>query len=133
MRLAGHDLMDFRKHASGQWTGGSDGCINFNDGDNKGLKSCIVAIGIKDVYEKICDKISLADFMVVAAEAVMSRAAKKYDAANPWGKDSLEARFLFFAKLGRQTNENCNEKGLMPNPENGCNDVEKIFLKHIFP
>jgi len=48
VRLAGHDMMDFRyifeKNKDGSDSkkvinqkGGSDGCINFNDSDNKGL------------------------------------------------------------------------------------------------
>jgi len=52
VRLAGHDLMDFRytfeTKADGTQgknvidkKGGSDGCINFADKDNKGLVECI--------------------------------------------------------------------------------------------
>lgn len=48
VRLAGHDMMDFRyvfkKNSDGTDSrrvinkiGGSDGCINFNDKDNRGL------------------------------------------------------------------------------------------------
>jgi hypothetical protein len=37
VRVAGHDFMDYRKNGGG----GSDGCINFNDEDNKGLSTCI--------------------------------------------------------------------------------------------
>ena len=35
LRLAGHDFMDFRTDEKKK--GGSDGCINFEDPDNKGL------------------------------------------------------------------------------------------------
>lgn len=52
VRLAGHDLMDWRytyeKRPDGKrrWApsdkrGGSDGCINFADKDNTGLAECI--------------------------------------------------------------------------------------------
>jgi len=52
VRLAGHDFMDFRytyetkKDGKKRWApsaknGGSDGCINFADKDNKGLVECI--------------------------------------------------------------------------------------------
>jgi len=41
VRAAGHDFMDFRINADGTTSGGMDGCINFNDGDNAGLQSCI--------------------------------------------------------------------------------------------
>jgi len=39
LRLAGHDLMDFRVQSEN--TGGSDGCINFGEADNNGLNDCI--------------------------------------------------------------------------------------------
>lgn len=36
LRLAGHDFMDYR-YIDGVASGGSDGCVNFNDADNAGL------------------------------------------------------------------------------------------------
>jgi len=45
VRLAGHDFMDYRNN-SGVETGGSDGCVNFNDADNKGLASCLATTGV---------------------------------------------------------------------------------------
>ena len=55
IRTAGHDLMDFRRRFKGDplyvsgrhgWRknsiGGSDGCINFEDPDNKGIKTCMM-------------------------------------------------------------------------------------------
>lgn len=40
IRMAGHDLMDF--DASDLTNkGGSDGCIDFHDPDNKGLIECL--------------------------------------------------------------------------------------------
>ena len=36
LRAAGHDFMDFRNGA-----GGSDGCLRFDDPDNKGLINCL--------------------------------------------------------------------------------------------
>ena len=36
LRAAGHDFMDFRNDA-----GGSDGCLRFDDPDNKGLINCL--------------------------------------------------------------------------------------------
>ena len=41
VRAAGHDFMDFRYNADGSTSGGSDGCINFNDPDNAGLRECL--------------------------------------------------------------------------------------------
>ena len=45
-------------------TGGSDGCVNFEDGDNAGLPGCLVWTGLESIYNKWCDKISLENFMV---------------------------------------------------------------------
>lgn len=132
IRLAGHDLMDFRRHPDGRWTGGSDGCINFKDGDNKGLKSCIKAQEIQKVYGELCTTWSLADFIVIGAEAMMSRTATEYDAAQPWGLTSLETSFKNAFRYGRKTDDTCDEMHLMPNPEKGCDDNRDILNKHVF-
>ena len=113
-------------------SGGSDGCINFNDPDNKGLKKCILETNIPRIYQEVCDKISLADFLVIAAEAMMARAGKTYNAASPFAEGSLEAGFMKKFYYGRKTNVECEEVGLMPNPEKGCEDVNQILNKHIF-
>ena len=46
LRLAGHDLMDFRLGNGDATSGGSDGCINFSDDDNIGLAECLVSTGV---------------------------------------------------------------------------------------
>ena len=55
LRLAGHDLMDYRQKwksgASTKVSGGSDGCINFEDSDNVGLPSCLAWTGLSSIYE----------------------------------------------------------------------------------
>jgi len=73
LRFAGHDFMDFRKNEANQ--GGSDGCMHFDDPDNAGLKPCLTKIGLPDVYRKWSDKVSLADFIVISAEAAIGRVA----------------------------------------------------------
>lgn len=54
LRIAGHDLMDFRKVATN--FGGSDGCINFDEADNKGLTDCSSSTGttLRTVYQTWC-------------------------------------------------------------------------------
>ena len=75
---------------------------------------------------------SLADFLVVSAEAMMARAGKAFDKENPFGEGSLESNFMKNFFYGRKTAETCDETGLMPNPEKGCNDINDILNKHIF-
>lgn len=62
IRMAGHDLMDFRWWGNGSTYGGSDGCINFEDSDNKGLPKCLAESGFTEVFEEYCQYLSLADF-----------------------------------------------------------------------
>ena len=51
LRMAGHDFMDFRYEADGTTTGGSDGCVNFEDPDNKGLPECLTEFNMPEVYD----------------------------------------------------------------------------------
>lgn len=46
-----------------------------------------------DAYNKNCDEVSLADFIVIAAETVMARTHSSYDKANEWAENSLQKRF----------------------------------------
>lgn len=83
VRAAGHDFMDFRvgkKRDQSDATGGSDGCFNFNDPDNKGLKECLTKFDVNTLYNKWCHKLSLADFFVLHAESVMGILATDFDA-----------------------------------------------------
>lgn len=100
LRLEGHDLMDLRretktwgkgakkktgvKRGAAVEGGGSDGCVNFKDGDNAGLGPCLLWTGINQIYENWCDKISLADFMVLAGEAMAGSLAVDYDSSDPF-------------------------------------------------
>lgn len=119
LRLAGHDFMDYRENSSD--VGGSDGCINFNDGDNKGLKSCLLKYDIPGVYTKYKNDVSLADFVVIIAEAAMARANGSYNADAPFVEGTLANKFMYGFKYGRKTTESCEwTKGRMPNPEHGC-------------
>jgi hypothetical protein len=107
VRLAGHDFMDFRysfknkedgtpsKSAINQ-RGGVDGCINFNDKENKGLVECIEKSGVLKAYDKYCGVVSLADFIVIAAEATMARTSNSYEKnypLNPYSEGTLARTF----------------------------------------
>ena len=97
LRLAGHDLMDFRRNTNkkgkimpkADGTGGSDGCVDFSDPDNTGLPSCLAWTGIESVYDKWCGTISLADFLVLAGEAVVGSISVGYDPHDQFKTDTL--------------------------------------------
>jgi hypothetical protein len=90
VRLAGHDLMGFRRK---EMIGGADGCINLQDPDNMGLPQCVVEFGILDIYNRVCHKIGLADFIVIIAEQIMGRSAEDYNKDDPWNPDTVLGRF----------------------------------------
>ena len=113
LRLEGHDLMDFRRDKNkkggfivdGPGTGGSDGCVNFLDADNTGLEGCLRWTGIESIYSEWCDKISLADFMVLAAEAVVGSIAVDYEEQDPFEEGTLLGNFKSQFQFGRKTVE----------------------------
>merc|ERR1719181_1936404 len=67
--------MDYR----GGGVGGSDGCVDMSHPINNGLAVCLargvstgkVYITLAEAYQEFCDRISLADFLVIAAETLM--------------------------------------------------------------
>ena len=63
--------MDFDPSATAGQGGGADGCIDFDDPDNKGLQDCTSSSSahatLNAAYVKFCDRVSLADFVVLAA------------------------------------------------------------------
>lgn len=133
VRFAGHDLMDFRIHDTATWhaglggtTGGSDGCILFDDADNAGLAACLATdnVSLNDAYARTCERVSFADFTVIAAEAVMAITATSPTAA----ATKFKQNFMW----GRTTASSCNDVGLMPNPEKGCNDLHEIFVEQVY-
>lgn len=112
--------------------GGSDGCVNFEDPDNKGLAECLAEFQVADAYETHCDTVSLADFIVIAAEAAMGRTATSYNPDAEYSNGTLQQALRNQFKSGRTTREQCDNIGLMPNPEEGCDNVNSIFREHIF-
>lgn len=94
VRTAGHDFMDFRTGSNGSTSGGSDGCINFADEDNTGLADCLANSGLPEVYANYCTTVSLADFLVIAGEAVMGRTAERYNSRDYYEKGSVAQAFL---------------------------------------
>ena len=142
IRLAGHDFMDYR--IGEEHHGGADGCVNFDDPDNKGLPSCLTKFGVNSILAPFKTKVSLADFVVIAAEAVIIRTSTNYTTADPYKAGTIGARFLQGFRYGRESSDTCDWNiGRMPNPEHGCHGrydedgnfldgLQQIFVDHIF-
>ena len=96
--------MDYR-NISGVVSGGSDGCFDLTDPDNMGLEQCLRDSSLQTVYDKYCDSVSLADFIVISGEAVTARTATNYNSSGEFANGTLEARFRDNFRAGRATNE----------------------------
>lgn len=71
--------------------------------------------------------------MVLAAEVATGSLAVDYNPDDYYQEGTLLARFRDQFRYGRRTVEECPENlGLMPNPENTCYDLQKIFIEHIY-
>ena len=129
--------MDFRNDtttvASGIASGGSDGCINFNDPTNKGLVECSTKFGLPALYATHCDLVSLADFLVIASEALMARSHESYDASNVFASGTVARTFRSKFRWGRETVDTCPDNvDLVPKVEDGCAGIQDVFHDHIF-
>jgi len=115
-----------------------DGCVDFNDKDNKGIRECIQETNLIEAYDEHCDVVSLADFIVIASEATMARTSNTFGVEQLGQTDSyadgtLAKTFRDQFKYGRATAETCEQnEGLMPDPEKGCDDINSIFGNHLF-
>jgi len=129
LRVAGHDFLDYNL-ASG--TGGSDGCTDLAADNNKGLAACLhdgqFGLSLNQAYQPFCETISLADFFVIAAEAVMMATRRNAEDYAQVGSLNFEDTF----KYGRETKSTCPEAGgQMPNPEDSCNGLDRVFLQNL--
>lgn len=128
LRMAGHDFMDF---ADGQ--GGSDACTDMADPDNGGLSACLHSgehgVALLQAYQPLCSTVSLADFLVISAEAVIGSTRARHQGAVA-GAVGLDLRSQF--RFGRTTSSSCEfAQGRLPNPEEGCAAVETTFLQRM--
>lgn len=128
LRMAGHDFMDY---ADGE--GGSDACIDMDDIDNLGLAECLhegeFGISMADAFVDFCTTISLADFVVVAAEAVMNISRQHVLNEDP-SRAGVDFRSSF--KYGRTTALSCSwAHGRLPNPEDSCSAVNTTFVQRM--
>lgn len=135
VRAAGHDFMDYRIANDGTTSGGSDGCIDFDDDDNKGLADCLENSGLAAVYDQFCDTVSFADFLVIAGESVTVRTSAAWPTSGDrWAETRGPYVIMNNFKFGRTSAETCDHSAgsLMPNPELGCDGLKDIFVDHIY-
>merc|ERR1712151_1813 len=128
LRMAGHDFMDFNNGL-----GGADACTDMNDADNAGLQACLYrgehGVSLATAYQQHCTQVSLADFIVIAAQAVMTATRDNVLATNP-SASRVDFRSTF--RYGRTTAKTCDfAAGRLPNPENSCTDVERVFVNSL--
>jgi len=126
LRMAGHDFMDFSSKG-----GGSDGCVNFEDPDNAGLKPCLVhgenGQNLNMAYAAHAASVSLADFLAIAGEAVMAQ-ERRTKIMN--GQD-LGDLFMKQFQWGRKTNHNCANNIHLPIPSESCLANKKTFIDQL--
>jgi len=122
--------MDFNKAAN---NGGADGCIDFEDPDNAGLKGCMLEavhefdssnVSLELMWQDFCTRVSAADFFVIAAEALME-ATTPSSHQSRWG-DNFANGF----KFGRRTQLTCSPEEL-PNPIHACDATQDVFLNRM--
>jgi hypothetical protein len=120
VRLEGHDFLDFREGGGG----GSDACFDLNEKSHTGLQDCTGVVNeFWNVVNKVtdapfCKTISLADFIVVVAEAIMHLRTSE--------GMSLDMKSHF--KFGRTTIETCEEQVLrLPDTQAGCPSVQTVL------
>lgn len=137
--------MDYRP--DDEHVGGMDGCMNFQDEDNKGIPSCVKRFGIDKLYHKWNHEVSLADFITIIAEAAIGRAATDqfsltYDKNNYFREGTFAKYLRDTFKYGRKTANTCDwNTGRMPNPEHSCegdpskgknNGLKQVFVENVF-
>jgi hypothetical protein len=129
LRLAGHDFMDFKPGDGG----GSDACTNLDDEDNVGLRDCLQGgehgVSLQDAYKHFCSKISLADFLVISAEALMTVSRKHVLEKDT---DAPVIDFKGHFRYGRTSAANCAHTATrLPSPEMGCQANKETFIDNM--
>jgi len=99
------------------------------------LADCLESSTLSEVYANHCTTVSLADFLVIAGEAVMARTSFAWpEGDDKWVEGGGPYAVLDNFKFGRTSAETCDQSGqsLMPNPELGCVGLKDIFIDHIY-
>lgn len=137
LRMCGHDFMDFHVK-DGVPVGGADACTDMNEPDNAGLSACLAngehGHSLKELYTNFCTQMSLADFEVIAAQAVMSLLATE-GAPKETLSAGLKANFGFgrTTATGEACQNSTHAEGslILPNPALGCSEVDRVFVNNM--
>jgi hypothetical protein len=123
VRLPGNDVMSYTTEDDKHF-GGADGCWE----NSRGLFSCSrgQVLSLLDAYREVCAQVSLGDFAVIAAEALMAFTATSPSEATT----AFKRNFMY----GRSTREECGTVSPKKLPSNatGCAGLSKLFIEHIY-
>ena len=98
-----------------------------------GLVECLQNAELPAIYEDHCTTVSIADFLIIAAEGIMGRTSEDYDPNDHYFVGGLPRLFLEDFKYGRTTALTCESvSGRLPNAEAGCLGLSNIFIDHIY-
>jgi len=133
IRLAAHDFLDFQDLGT-LAIGGSDGCTDLYHPINAGLAQCIQEGGLPEIYREFCETISLADFLVIAAEAVMHHARSRLTRSEllhsqPQQSDAFDFQRRF--RYGRTTAKSCAVSKVLPRVSGAGKAMEDCFINRL--
>merc|ERR1712232_340266 len=102
-----------------------------------GLAPCLATgefgHSLHDIYADFCKRMSLADFLVIAAEAVMTLLAP--DATVKKWSEGFKNNFMFGRKTltgGKCKKATHNPDNLLlPNPAKGCPETKRVFIENM--
>jgi len=124
VRFPGHDLLGSATDGFGGQFGGADGCWE----SSRGLFDCTSGntLSLLEVYRDVCSQVSLGDFAVIAAEALMAHTATD--------RQSTAAAFKQNFMYGRSSREGCKHVSLMelPSSQAGCKTLARGFIDRIY-
>ena len=139
VRYTGHDFMDFDIADDGSFMGGNDGCMDMFDPAQKGVEKCLRSFKILELYERVCSRVSLADFGVIIGNVIQGRLALDYDPNDKISDKTLLGRFRNTFRFGRRTESNCEHSaGKLPNPGRDCTgpegsrSVSDVFINRLY-
>jgi hypothetical protein len=117
VRLVAHDFMDYDRHSDDPQ--GSNGCIDWDHADNKGLWGTIWCdeCELTKVYEEKYSHLSKADFWIVSANAVIRQLSVDQEL-------DLIDTFLW----GRKDADECKGQGDRIPTGTGCREIEDTLL-----